>query len=44
MPSTNSYMFNNMEDEPIKVEVDGITYLSTGRYYEGINNLISHDL
>ena len=28
----------------IKVEVDGITYLSTGRYYDGINNLISHDL
>ena len=44
MPSINSYMFNNMEDEPIKVEVDGITYLSTGRYYGGINNLISHDL
>jgi drug/metabolite transporter (DMT)-like permease len=24
--------------------LDGITFLSTGKYYDGINNIISHDL
>lgn len=33
-----------MESEPVHVEADGITYLAAGRYYEGFNNLISHDL
>lgn len=30
------------ENNHIKVEVDGITFLSTGRYYEGINNWVCH--
>ena len=33
-----------MEEESIRVEVDGITFLSTGKYYDGINSFISHDL
>lgn len=44
MRNTNFYMFNDMNDEPIRIEVGGITFLSTGKYYEGINNYISHDL
>ena len=33
-----------MENEPIRTEVDGITYLSTGHYYEGINQWVAHKL
>ena len=33
-----------MESEPIRTEVDGITYLSTGHYYEGINQWVAHKL
>ena len=33
-----------MENEPIRTEVDGITFLSTGRYYEGINQWVAHKL
>lgn len=33
-----------MENEPIRTEVDGITYLSTGRYYDGINQWVAHKL
>lgn len=42
--SSNYYMFSDMEEESIRVEVDGITFLSTGKYYDGINSFISHDL
>jgi hypothetical protein len=37
-------MNDNVKDEFICIEVDGITFLSTGKYYDGINNIISHDL
>jgi predicted amidophosphoribosyltransferase len=37
-------MNDNVKDEFISIEVDGITFLSTGKYYDGINNIISHDL
>lgn len=30
------------ENNHIKLEVDGITFLSSGRYYEGINNWVCH--
>ena len=33
-----------MENEPIRTEVDGITFLSTGHYYEGINQWVAHKL
>ena len=33
-----------MENGPIRTEVDGITFLSTGRYYEGINQWVAHKL
>lgn len=33
-----------MENESIRTEVDGITYLSTGHYYEGINQWVAHKL
>ena len=33
-----------MESEPIRTEVDGITFLSTGHYYEGINQWVAHKL
>ena len=33
-----------MESEPIRTEVDGITYLSAGHYYEGINQWVAHKL
>ena len=32
------------DNEPIRKEVDGITFLSTGRYYEGINQWVAHKL
>ena len=33
-----------MENEPIRTEVEGITLLSTGHYYEGINQWVAHKL
>ena len=33
-----------MENEPIRTEVEGITFLSTGHYYEGINQWVAHKL
>ena len=33
-----------MENESIRTEVDGITFLSTGHYYEGINQWVAHKL
>lgn len=33
-----------MEKESIRTEVDGITFLSTGHYYEGINQWVAHKL
>ena len=30
------------ENEPIRKEVDGIMFLSTGKYYDGINKWVSH--
>lgn len=33
-----------MENEPIRTEVDGITFLSSGHYYEGINQWVAHKL
>jgi predicted amidophosphoribosyltransferase len=33
-----------MENKPIRTEVDGITFLSTGHYYEGINQWVAHKL
>ena len=44
MQNLNCYMNDNVKDEFICIEVDGITFLSTGKYYDGINNIISHDL
>ena len=44
MQNLNCYMNDNVKDEFISIEVDGITFLSTGKYYDGINNIISHDL
>ena len=44
MQNINFYMFIEMSEEPIHAEVGGITFLSTGKYYDGINNYISHDL
>ena len=32
------------ENEPIKTVSDGITFLSTGRYYDGINRWVAHKL
>jgi len=32
------------ERQPIRVEIDGITYLSAGHYYEGINRWASHKI
>ena len=32
------------ENEPIKTVSDGITFLSTGRYYDGINQWVAHKL
>lgn len=32
------------ENEPIKTVSDGITFLSTGRYYDGINRRVAHKL
>ena len=32
------------ENESIKTVSDGITFLSTGRYYDGINRWIAHKL
>ena len=32
------------ENEPIKAVSDGITFLSTGRYYDGINQWIAHSI
>ena len=32
------------ENEPIKIVSDGITFLSTGRYYDGINQWVAHKL
>ena len=32
------------ENEPIKIVSDGITFLSTGRYYDGINRWVAHKL
>ena len=32
------------ENEPIKTISDGITFLSTGRYYDGINQWVAHKL
>jgi len=32
------------ENEPIKKEVDGILFISTGKYYDGINQWLSHEL
>ena len=32
------------ENEPIKTVSDGITFLSTGRYYDGINRWVAHEL
>jgi predicted amidophosphoribosyltransferase len=32
------------ENEPIKTVSDGITFLSTGRYYDGINQWIAHSI
>lgn len=31
------------ENEPIKAVSDGITFLSTGRYYDGINQWVAHE-
>ena len=33
-----------MGNEPIRTEVDGITFLSTELYYEGINQWVAHKL
>lgn len=33
-----------MENEPIRKEIDGVTFLSAGRYYDGINKWVSHKL
>ena len=32
------------ENEPIKAVSGGITFLSTGRYYDGINQWIAHSI
>ena len=32
------------ENEPIKAVSDGITFLSAGRYYEGINQWVAHKI
>lgn len=32
------------ENEPIKTVSDGITFLSTGRYYDGINRWVCHKI
>ena len=32
------------ENEPIKTVSDGITFISTGRYYDGINRWVAHKL
>lgn len=32
------------ENEPIRKEIDGIMFLSTGKYYDGINQWVSHEL
>lgn len=32
------------ENEPIKTVSDGITFLSTGKYYDGINQWVAHKL
>lgn len=44
MQNSNYYTFNDMDDNSIRTEVDGIIFLSTGKYYDGINDMISHDL
>lgn len=31
-------------NEPIKIERDGITFLATGRYYDGINQWVAHKI
>ena len=33
-----------MENEPIRKEIDGVTFLATGKYYDGINKWVSHKL
>lgn len=33
-----------MENEPIRIEVDGILFISHGHYYEGINSWLCHKL
>lgn len=30
--------------QPVRTVSDGITFLSTGRYYEGINRWVAHKL
>lgn len=32
------------ENEPIKTVSDGITFLTTGRYYDGINRWVCHKI
>lgn len=32
------------ENQPIKIEKDGITFLAAGKYYEGINQWVAHKI